>query len=132
MMVNTTPKKIAHRQRQDMLTGMWYFLRRISCDSFVFHVLMRLFIKNRFRHIREVLKMNEAHGMNYPEKAWLLLTKDKLYLMSSDVDGKYHESISIEETDDGEPLIKGIPPEWFKRERHLVVNLHKKPTPLNN
>lgn len=77
--------------------------------------------------------MNEAHGMNYPEKAWLLLTDENLYLMSSDVEGKYHNKIPVGKTDDGELLIEEIPPEWFKTKRNFVLNLDKKePTPLND
>ena len=71
--------------------------------------------------------------MNYPEKAWLLLTDENLYLMSSDVDDKYYDKISVGKTDDGEPVIKGIPADWFKKPRSLVLNLYKKePTPLSN
>ncbi|WP_156803761.1 hypothetical protein [Lyngbya sp. PCC 8106] len=78
-------------------------------------------------------KINEAHGMSYPENAWLLLTDENLYLMSSDVDNKYHDKIPVEKTDKGEPIIKEISADWFKNPRSLVVNLYKeKPTPLNN
>lgn len=70
--------------------------------------------------------------MNTPENAWLLLTDENLYLMSSDVDNKYHEKISVGKTDKGEPLIVGIPADWFKKPRSLVVNLYKEePTPLD-
>ena len=69
--------------------------------------------------------------MNYPEKAWLLLTDENLYLMSSDEDDKYHAKLEVTRANKKELLIKEIPAEWFKKPRNLVVNLDKEePKPL--
>lgn len=69
--------------------------------------------------------------MNYPENAWLLLTEENLYLMSSDTDNKYHAKIEVTRPNKKELLIKEIPAEWFKKPRNLVVNLGKEePQPL--
>lgn len=70
-----------------------------------------------------------------PEKAWLLLTKDYLYLMSSDQEKKYYDCLKVEQTKSGEPILTGIteiggvPEKWFEKARNLVVNLDKKVEP---
>ncbi|MGC9528535.1 MAG: hypothetical protein ACP5D7_23635 [Limnospira sp.] len=64
-----------------------------------------------------------------PEKAWLLLTKDYLYLMSSDEENRYYQRLPVGQTDIGEPKVEGIPANWFVKDRALIVNFDKEPKP---
>jgi hypothetical protein len=73
----------------------------------------------------------KVQKMDYPEKAWLLLTDENFYLMSSEEDNKYYAKLEVTRADKKELLIKEVPAEWFKNPRNLVVNLDKEePSPL--
>ena len=65
--------------------------------------------------------------MNYPEKAWLLLTHEGLYLMSSEEGTKYHEKIELTEElkMTGITSIEGVPKGWFKQSRDLIISFQK-------
>ncbi|MFP4009570.1 MAG: hypothetical protein ACLFV6_16440 [Spirulinaceae cyanobacterium] len=60
-----------------------------------------------------------------PENAWLLLTKNHLYLMVSDRDNSYYDKRDVGKTPANEVEVKGIPIGWFIKERNLVVNYDK-------
>lgn len=63
--------------------------------------------------------------MDYPENAWLLLTDENLYLMSSDEDHKYHTKLEVTKPNKKELLIKELPAEWFNKPRNLIISLDK-------
>ena len=65
--------------------------------------------------------------MNYPEDAWLLLTHQGLFLMSSKEGTKYHEKLELKEELKMVEItsIEGVPKEWFKKPRNLHINFQK-------
>ena len=65
--------------------------------------------------------------MNYPENAWLLLTHEGLYLMSSEEGTKYHEKLELKEELKMLEVtsIEGVPKGWFKKPRNLIISFQK-------
>ena len=57
-----------------------------------------------------------------PENAWLLLSKKHLYLMSSEQDKRYYDKLDVYKNPEDRDTVIGIPRDWFKKSRDLVVN----------
>lgn len=69
--------------------------------------------------------------MNYPENAWLLLTHEGLYLMSSEEGAEYHDKIELTEElkMTGITSIEGVPDDWFKQPRDLIISFQEGESP---